>query len=100
MHKQDILEICFLHACFQGNYIHSLVLPIAYRSDSVSTIGVLKDVITKEATNVKMNLSINVEVREEPAYLDIVIYMACASEPTHIKNHPKKGHHRGIGRAI
>jgi len=45
-----------------------------FRSDSVTTIGVLKDLITKEATNMKINLSINVDVREEtfPRFLELI----------------------------
>merc|ERR1719387_1495810 len=45
-----------------------------FRSDSVSTIGVLKDLITREATNVKMQVNVSVDVREEtfPRFLELI----------------------------
>lgn len=36
-----------------------------FRSDSITTIGVLKDIITKEATAKKVQVSMNVDVKEE-----------------------------------
>merc|ERR1719498_1611721 len=45
-----------------------------FRSDSVSTIGVLKDLITREATTMKIQVKINVEVRDEtfPRFLELI----------------------------
>ena len=36
----------------------------SFKSDSITTINVVKDMITKEATSRKINLSINVDVKD------------------------------------
>merc|ERR1719198_2635681 len=61
----------FVGTFFHGKYAKGYA---TFRSDSVSTIGVLKDLITKEATTIKVQLSINVEVREEtfPRFLELI----------------------------
>jgi Bardet-Biedl syndrome 7 protein len=45
-----------------------------FRSDSISTISVLKDLITREATGRKIQVSINVDVKEETfgRFLDLI----------------------------
>merc|ERR1712113_1035349 len=45
-----------------------------FRSDSITTISVLKDMITREATTKKIHLSINVEVKDEtfPRFLELI----------------------------
>lgn len=57
----------FLHGKYGRGYA-------TFRSDSVSTIGVLKDLITREATTIKIQVNINVEIREEtfPRFLDLI----------------------------
>jgi Bardet-Biedl syndrome 7 protein len=61
---------------FVGTYVHGKYAKgyATFRSDSVSTIGVLKDVISREATTIKKDLSINVEVREEtfPRFIELI----------------------------
>jgi len=57
----------FLHGKYAKGYAN-------FRSDSVSAIGVLKDLITREATTMKIPISVNVEVREEtfPRFLELI----------------------------
>merc|ERR1712226_572213 len=45
-----------------------------FKSDSITTISVLKDVISREATARKINLSIDVDVRDEtfPRFLELI----------------------------
>eukprot|EP00927_Polykrikos_kofoidii_P066801 TRINITY_DN62362_c0_g1_i1.p1 TRINITY_DN62362_c0_g1~~TRINITY_DN62362_c0_g1_i1.p1 ORF type:complete len:773 (+),score=168.48 TRINITY_DN62362_c0_g1_i1:104-2422(+) len=45
-----------------------------FRSDSITTISVLKDLITREATARKFNISISVDVKDEtfPRFLDLI----------------------------
>merc|ERR1719433_1865167 len=45
-----------------------------FRSDSITTISVLKDLISREATARKINLSINVDVKDEtfPRFLELI----------------------------
>jgi len=61
---------------FVGSFLHGKYAKgyAIFRSDSVSTIGVLKDLITREATSHKINISVNVEVREEtfPRFLELI----------------------------
>lgn len=46
----------------------------SFKSDSITTIGVLKDLMTKEATARKINVSINVDVKDEtfPRFLELI----------------------------
>ena len=77
------LEVLKLSKTFQNDPIHTtinkrydvslvfwdflLILKGALhlRSDSVSTIGVLKDLISREATTMKIQMSMNVDIKEE-----------------------------------
>lgn len=61
----------FVGTFFHGKYAKGYAV---FRSDSISTISVLKDLITREATSRKINVSINVDVREEtfPHFLDLI----------------------------
>jgi len=61
----------FVGTFFHGKYAKGYAV---FRSDSISTISVLKDLITREATSRKINVSINVEVREDsfPHFLDLI----------------------------
>lgn len=45
-----------------------------FRSDSITTISVLKDLITREATARKIHVSINVDVKDEtfPRFLELI----------------------------
>lgn len=45
-----------------------------YRSDSITTISVIKDLITREATARKINVSINLDVKPEtfPRFLELI----------------------------
>lgn len=61
---------------FVGTFLHGKYAKgyASFRSDSISTISVLKDLITREATAKKINVSVNVEVREEtfPRFLELI----------------------------
>lgn len=45
-----------------------------FRSDSIATISVIKDMVTREATARKINISINVDVKDEtfPRFLELI----------------------------
>jgi len=47
---------------------------LLFRSDSITTISVLKDLITREATTKKIHVSINVDVKDEtfPRFLELI----------------------------
>jgi len=61
---------------FVGTYLYGKYAKgyAVFRSDSISTISVLKDSITREATSRKINMSINVDVRDDtfPHFLNLV----------------------------
>merc|ERR1712007_278672 len=61
---------------FVGTVLHGRYSKGAatFRSDSITTISVLKDVITREATSRKIHLSINVDVKDEtfPRFLELI----------------------------
>merc|ERR1719424_683073 len=61
----------FVGTFLQGKYARGYA---TFKSDSVSTIGVLKDLMTREATNVKIQVTVNVEVKEEtfPRFLELI----------------------------
>jgi len=61
----------FVGTLLHGKYAKGYA---TFRSDSISTISVLKDIITREATERKIALSINVEVRDEtfPRFLELM----------------------------
>jgi Bardet-Biedl syndrome 7 protein len=61
----------FVGTILNGKYAQGRA---TFKSDSISTISVLKDLITREATARKINVSINVEVREEtfPHFLELM----------------------------
>lgn len=46
----------------------------SFKSDSITTIGVLKDLMTREATARKINVTINVDVKDEtfPRFLELI----------------------------
>jgi len=61
---------------FVGTYLHGRYSKGSgsFKSDSITTISVLKDMITKEATSRKINLAINVDVKDEafPRFLELI----------------------------
>merc|ERR1712007_378669 len=61
---------------FVGTVLHGRYSKGAatFRSDSITTISVLKDLITREATSRKIHLSINVDVKDEtfPRFLELI----------------------------
>eukprot|EP00971_Amphidinium_carterae_P208068 4128615-Amphidinium_carterae.1 len=52
----------FVGTCLGGKYGKGYA---TFRSDSITTISVLKDTISREATTRKIQLSIKVDVKEE-----------------------------------
>lgn len=68
--------VIYYKSTFVGTLLHGRYAKgyATFRSDSISTISVLKDVITREATERKMPLSINVEVKDEtfPRFLELM----------------------------
>jgi len=61
----------FVGTLLHGKYSKNTAV---FRSDSITTISVLKDVITREATSRKIHLSINVDVKDEtfPRFLELI----------------------------
>jgi len=61
----------FVGSLLQGRYGKGHA---TFRSDSISTISVLKDLITREATARKISLSISVDVKEDtfPRFLELI----------------------------
>jgi len=71
----DDMVICY-KSTFIGTFLHGKYSKghATFRSDSVSTIGVLKDLISREATTMKIPLSMNVDIKEEtfPRFLELI----------------------------
>merc|ERR1740129_1989870 len=61
----------FVGSLLQGRYGKGHA---TFRSDSISTISVLKDLITREATARKISLSISVDAKEDtfPRFLELI----------------------------
>merc|ERR1719436_817727 len=61
----------FVGTVLHGKYAKGTA---SFRSDSITTISVLKDLISREATARKISVSVNVEVREEtfPRFLELI----------------------------
>jgi len=61
---------------FVGTLLHGRYTKgsATFRSDSITTISVLKDLISREATEAKVNLSIKVDVKDEtfPRFLELI----------------------------
>lgn len=61
---------------FVGTQLHGRYTKgsATFRSDSITTISVLKDLISREATEAKVNLSIKVDVKDEtfPRFLELI----------------------------
>jgi len=61
---------------FAGTLLHGRYAKgsATFRSDSITTISVLKDLISREATEAKVNLSIKVDVKDEtfPRFLELI----------------------------
>merc|ERR1719188_2490680 len=69
------MVICY-RSTFAGTLLHGQYTKgsATFRSDSITTISVLKDLITREATARKIHLKIDVEVKDEtfPRFLDLI----------------------------
>eukprot|EP00928_Gymnodinium_smaydae_P003120 TRINITY_DN11116_c0_g2_i1.p1 TRINITY_DN11116_c0_g2~~TRINITY_DN11116_c0_g2_i1.p1 ORF type:complete len:846 (+),score=208.93 TRINITY_DN11116_c0_g2_i1:168-2540(+) len=61
----------FVGTILHGRYTKGTA---SFRSDSITTISVLKDLITREATGRKINININVDVKDEtfPRFLELI----------------------------
>jgi len=61
----------FVGTQFHGRYSKGSA---SFKSDSITTISVLKDLISREATSRKINVSINVDVKDEtfPRFLEMI----------------------------
>merc|ERR1719192_2479002 len=61
----------FIGTMFFGRYSKGSAI---FRSDSITTINVLKDLISRNATEAKVNLSIKVDVKDEtfPRFLELI----------------------------
>jgi Bardet-Biedl syndrome 7 protein len=71
----DSMAICY-RSTFAGTLLHGQYTKgsATFRSDSITTISVLKDLITREATAKKIQLKIDVEVKDEtfPRFLELI----------------------------
>eukprot|EP00448_Togula_jolla_P019777 CAMPEP_0170576036 /NCGR_PEP_ID=MMETSP0224-20130122/4179_1 /TAXON_ID=285029 /ORGANISM="Togula jolla, Strain CCCM 725" /LENGTH=756 /DNA_ID=CAMNT_0010898853 /DNA_START=47 /DNA_END=2317 /DNA_ORIENTATION=+ len=73
--SEDEVVITY-RSTFVGTLLHARYMKglATFRSDSITTISVLKDLITREATARKINLSINVDVKDDtfPRFLELM----------------------------
>jgi len=71
----DDMTICY-KSTFVGTVLHGRYSKgsAVFRSDSIMTISVIKDIVTREATSRKIQLSMNVDVKDEtfPRFLELM----------------------------